>query len=263
MNKRIIIGIFLVLIISIMGCSRKYTQENDFEAQPIDGGRSVKITKYVGDQWEVNIPPKIQGLPVTHIGEEAFASKNLIKITIPNNVTSIGDYAFFDNQLTNITIPNSITNMGIGAFWLNDLTNVTIPRNLQKIENRVFGKNRLISITIPNNIISIGDYAFYDNSLESVIISEGVKLIGEDAFGVNRLTSINIPNSVTFIGGFAFTNNNNLTSITIGSDVTFGITDFGGSPFFNYGFEDIYDNNNKSSGTYKRTGYGSTDWIKQ
>jgi hypothetical protein len=45
----------------------KANPETDFEARPIDGGKGVEITKYVGDKWEVGIPSKIRDLPVTSI----------------------------------------------------------------------------------------------------------------------------------------------------------------------------------------------------
>jgi len=65
----------------------------------------------------VRIPPRIQGLPVTHIGNGAFNNKKLINVTIPNSVTHIGKGAFYYNkQLTSITIGNSVTSIGIEAF---------------------------------------------------------------------------------------------------------------------------------------------------
>jgi hypothetical protein len=45
----------------------------------------------------VNIPPGIDGIPVTAIGDFAFyGCSSLTGITIPNSVTAIGDEAFYD-----------------------------------------------------------------------------------------------------------------------------------------------------------------------
>lgn len=44
---------------------------------------------------EVNIPPFIEGLPVTEISNSAFDNCQIIeKITIPQTITKIGDLAF-------------------------------------------------------------------------------------------------------------------------------------------------------------------------
>jgi hypothetical protein len=136
--------------------------ESDFKAKPIDGGKSVQITDYVGDKWEVGIPSKIQNLPVTHIGEEAFENKKLTKVTIPNSVTTIGKYAFSDNQLTNVTIPNSVTTIADSAFSDNQLTSVTIPNSVTSIGDYAFDNNQLTSITIGANL---NGYAFGNFSI--------------------------------------------------------------------------------------------------
>ena len=88
------------------------------------------ITGYTGGNWEVRIPPRIQGLPVTQIGHSAFRNRNLISVTIPNSVTSIGRGAFSNNQLTSVTIPNSVTTIEFSAFAGNQLTSITIGANV-------------------------------------------------------------------------------------------------------------------------------------
>jgi len=146
MNKKTILGIAviaLMAIVAVTGCNKNGTSagggsravkadpESDFEVKAIDGGAGVEITKYLGDKWEVNIPPKIRDIPVTSIGENAFFRKSLISVTIPNSVTAIDNHAFEDNQLTSVTIPNSVTNIGFGAFAGNQLTSVTIGANVE------------------------------------------------------------------------------------------------------------------------------------
>jgi hypothetical protein len=121
-------------------CAQKADPESDFKVQPIDGGKGVEITAYLGDKWEVVIPTKIRGIPVTHIGEEVFNKKSLIKVTLPNSLTTIGEAAFAENQLTRITIPNRVTTIGDGAFYDNQLTKVTIGANVDFERGlRVFG----------------------------------------------------------------------------------------------------------------------------
>ena len=149
MNKKTILGIAIIAltaIVAIIGCNKngtsagggsravKYNPESDFEVRAVDGGAGVEITKYLGDKWEVNIPPKIRDLPVTSIGREAFSEKSLISVTIPNSVTEIYNQAFLGNQLTSVIIPNSVTFIGSFAFLSNPLTSVTIGANVETVE---------------------------------------------------------------------------------------------------------------------------------
>ncbi|MCL2271678.1 MAG: leucine-rich repeat domain-containing protein [Treponema sp.] len=155
-NKKVILGtilmvIFILMLLPYTGCtgnkkdgsssgkavfSQKADPEDDFTAEPIDGGKGVAITGYVGSKWEINIPSTIRNLPVTHIGSGAF--KNLISVIIPNSVTHIRDKAFAGNQLTSVTIPNSVTHIGDSAFAGNQLTSVTIPNSVIHIERGAF-----------------------------------------------------------------------------------------------------------------------------
>ena len=139
----------------------KEDPESDFEARPIDGGKSVEITNYIGDKWEVGIPSKIQNLPVTSIRSRAFFNKKLIKVSIPNSVTTIGEDAFAFNQLTSITIPASVKSIEIEAFAHNQLTSVTIPASVTSIGVGAFAYNQLTSVIIPNNVIVTHNYEEY------------------------------------------------------------------------------------------------------
>ena len=123
--------IAVLLVMTLIACSGKKNSESDFQVEPLYGGKSVQITKYVGDKWEVNIPSQIRKLPVTHIGRGAFDEKKLTSVTIPNSVTTIERYAFSYNQLTKINIPKSVTYIGDYAFAGNPLINVTIGANVE------------------------------------------------------------------------------------------------------------------------------------
>ena len=167
----------------------------------------------------VKIPPLINGIKVTSIGENAFTSNKLTSIDIPNSVISIGNGAFSNNQLTSIDIPNSITSIDNWAFADNKLTSINIPDSVTSIGENAFTSNKLTSVNIPNSVTSIGDWAFNNNQLTSVDIPNSITSIGKAVFQLNKLTSVNIPNSVTSIGNYAF-NNNQLTSVDIPNNVT-------------------------------------------
>jgi hypothetical protein len=152
----------------------QYAPESDFQVRTIDGGKGVEIIEYIGDKREVNIPPKIQDLPVIRIRGEAFDNKQLTKITIPDSVTEIGHHAFMSNQLTSVTIPNSVTE--IRGFPYNQLTSVTISNRATYIGDRAFAYNQLTSIIIPNSVERIDRGAFKDNPLTSITIGDHVAL---------------------------------------------------------------------------------------
>jgi len=147
-----------------------YDSESDFEVERNESG--IIITKYTGTNAEVHIPPAIQNLLVTSIGEWAFGGCiRLTAVIIPDNVTSIGEYAF-DNctSLTSVNIGNSVTRIGKNAF--RDCAGLT-------------------GIIIPKNVTGIGMGAFYTN-ITSLIISESSTKIGagahRDSAGLTSVT---------------------------------------------------------------------------
>ena len=105
-KEQYIIAVFLLIVTSALVCAQQNDPESNFVAAPMDGGRSVRITSYIGSSWTVRIPSQIQNIPVTHIADRAFNNKNLISITIPNTVIEIGESAFSWNQLTNVRTAN-------------------------------------------------------------------------------------------------------------------------------------------------------------
>jgi len=218
-NKKMVAGIALFAAITVFACTQqKKDDESDFRVAPVNGGKSIKIVRYMGKKQAIRIPARLYKFPVTGIENEAFKDKDLISVTIPNGVTFIGDNAFQNNQLTSITIPNSVTSVGKEAFLKNQLTSVTIGNKVTAIGDAAFGENQLTGITIPNSVISIGDRAFRKNKLTSVTIGKGVTTIGDTAFGENQLTSVTLPVNVTGIGYAPFIENTALTAINVSSE---------------------------------------------
>jgi len=101
----------------------QYDSESDFDVERNESG--ITITKYTGTKMKVHIPPVIQNLPVTDIGDKAFLGcTGLTSVIIPNGVTYIGYIAFRGCvNLTAITIPKSVTYISEDAFA--DCTNLT------------------------------------------------------------------------------------------------------------------------------------------
>jgi hypothetical protein len=247
--------------------------DGDFEVTQNTDGKTLTITKYKGPLKDIIIPGTLYGLPVTVIGESAFAGKGLYTVIIPNSVITIGDRAFDTGYLTNVIIPDSVATIGSEAFSNNKLVSLTLGKKVESIGSSAFSRNQLTSVTIPNSVTSIGrtafagnqltcviipnsvvtivDVAFYGNKLTSITIPNSVTSIGDSAFNDNQLTSVTIPDSVTTIGSWAF-GNNKLTSVTIGANVEVGDNAFGSDN----GLPPYYNNNGKKAGTYTYDGNG-------
>ncbi|MGN1481688.1 leucine-rich repeat protein [Porcipelethomonas sp.] len=135
----------------------------DADEDGIDSDDYVQITDCDKLAAEIEIPEKIDGLPVTAIRYSAFDKcSKLISVIIPDCVTSIGGAAFSGcSSLTSITIPDGISNISLSAFA---------------------NCSSLTSVTIPENVTSIGMYAFSGCSgLSSIIIKNPECIIDEHA----------------------------------------------------------------------------------
>jgi len=104
MKKKI--GIMILFLTGL--CVTVFAQNiTDFEFNP-EGGI---ITGYQGFARDVVIPERIDGIPVTSIGNSVFRDKNLTGVSIPDNVKNIGPNAFTGNKLEKIVIGNEVDMM--------------------------------------------------------------------------------------------------------------------------------------------------------
>jgi hypothetical protein len=118
MNKKlflVFVGIMLIIGLVLAGCE-KANPEKDFRREANDRG-GVTITGYVGQSETVIIPSRMDGKPVSDIGESAFQEcTGLTSVSIPRSVTSIGDLAFVGcSGLTSVTF-GSGSNIASGNF---------------------------------------------------------------------------------------------------------------------------------------------------
>ena len=207
---------------------------NTFYFNPTTG----TITKYIESDTVVVIPSKINGTPVTTIGNAAFRDSSVTSVTIPASVTEIGANAFAGcTNLTSVTYGGDWSNLTIQSgnpavedaakdaaneqlfdfeFILNNTAVVVISYN-----------GTAADVTIPSRykgkpVTMIDHAAFHNNSaVTSVTIPDSVTAIPDDAFGFcSQLTNISIPNSVTFIGFSAFNSCTSLKSITLPSSLS-------------------------------------------
>lgn len=164
----------------------------------------IELVKYIGYFKAVAIPEEIDGLPVTHIGQNCFSLACQVKIT-------------------SVKIPETITTVLSGAFrGCRAIKSLELPSSLLYIGNYAFSfLMGLETLQIPENVIAMGFGAFRNcMNLLSVKIPENTLRIGSDAFyRCKELRTVEISNSVTDIEGWAFRMCDNLESVTIGSNV--------------------------------------------
>lgn len=207
-----------------------------------------KTTVYISgcdpEATKVFIPSKIEGLPVTRIGNSAFMGcESLESVTIPDSVTKIDDYVFqFCPVLTEINIPSSVTVIGDNDFyqsaWLEKKRedkipiiinhnlidwncakgDVTVPVGTTRICGAAFSQcSGVTSVTVQDGVKKIGKFAFSScPSLKSVELPESVDTLSEGVFkNCPALTSIHIPDAVREISHEAFLDCSSLTEITL------------------------------------------------
>ena len=125
---------------------------------------TAEISGYAGREKVLDVPDSLEGIPVTGIGEKAFADCDFLEeVTIPDGVTYIGNEAFIDCEcLTGITLPDSVTSIGDRAFSHCDcLAGIRIPAGVTGIGDETFDCcSSLAGITLPEGLTKIGDNAF-------------------------------------------------------------------------------------------------------
>ena len=132
----------------------------------------------------VNIPSKIENLPVRHIGVYDRMSN---RVGFP--------------KVSSIDIPSSVRTIGRGSFYGNsNLTNVKIARGgLTEILSEAFrGCVALKNIELPGTLKSIGSSAFEScEGLESIVFPESVTDLQGCLSNCTSLTEVALPKSLT------------------------------------------------------------------
>lgn len=168
---------------------------------------TICISRYIGEEENVTIPAKINGLTVTTIGKNAFALTGLGCLNIPASITDIKPNAFKFSGFNKIEVDkNNLNYTSINGVLFskdktvllaypkeNSATSYIIPDGVKIIESTAFmGTSNLNSIVIPNGVTTIKENAFYlCSNLKNVSIPTSVKSIGEYAFDFSACTKEN------------------------------------------------------------------------
>lgn len=156
-----------------------------------------------------------------------FGCRNSV-IPTDGSVTAIGDGAFVGcNGLKSIVIPDSVTSIGARAFKsCTSLASISLPNIVKKIGTEAFFDTAYYnnSANWDNGALYIGNHFIEaDFSIEGrYIVKEGTKTIAGGAFtACIFLSRVILPGSLVSIGDYAFAGLEELTSITIRSQVEY------------------------------------------
>ena len=129
-----------------------------------EDGQSYTVTgRGVCGDADIVIPAEYIGLPVTCIGEDAFANDSTItSVTMPDSVTEIGSWAFGGcERLTSVRLSDNITTLHSRVFYRTAITSIVLPESFKVIDKYAFQScYYLETITIPKTLESIGTEAF-------------------------------------------------------------------------------------------------------
>jgi len=200
-------------------------------------------------------------------GEHAY--KLLTEVTLPNSITTVGQNAFKSNLITKITIGSDVTleknafGHGFEAYYIsNNRFSGTYTRKDIKSSEWTSWKNGF-AYTVQNNSVTIFDYSGSagDIIIPAEINGEAVTTITKRAFFRKGLTGVTIPHGIKEIEVDAF-EGNLITRIVIPPDITLGDDgkreDILG---FNSGFNAAYHKNkNERDHVYTRRSADSSAW---
>ena len=182
---------------------------------------SATVVKYFGLDSELEIPAEFDGVPVTAIGDLAFAAcSSLESVTIPSGVKSIGNDAFYRCALLkSVSIPAGVTFVGEHSFdTCTSLSDISLPGSVTLIGEYAFaGCTSLKWIEVPSAVDLLGKAAFSGcTSLKRITVGSAnktYKAIGGAVYTADGTTlvacpgakkSVTLPDTLTAIGDFAF-----------------------------------------------------------
>ena len=217
MKRLLWTGIMLAMVLFFQTGAVEADQDFGYQANT-DG--TISITRYSGQEGDVEIPSQIGGQRVTVIADEAFMNNGLLEnVTVPDGVVSIGRSAFQGSyNLKSISLPRTLRSIGDSAFRsAGRLESITIPEGITSLPDYVFDRcMKMTEIYLPKTLKSIGNNSLAVTGIVEIILPEGLESIGSHAFyGNAHLKSITLPNRVSSLGDFAFFVCESLTDVVL------------------------------------------------
>ena len=201
----------------------------------------AELSQYEGDDWTVEIPAEVEGVPVTAIGERAFANaRYLDELNLPEGIEDIGASAFMGSGLYSITLPSTLKHVAPAAFFsMGQLAEFKLRSKSEAVSVKdgvlfsADGKTLITypqgkggTYTVPEGTESLGYGSFAESGIQEVELPEGLVSIGNAAFyGCDALSRLELPQSLEQVGALAFgrqyySDGANIETVRLGPNVS-------------------------------------------
>lgn len=168
-----------------------------YELVQLDENRQAYVVTGIGTCTEttIHIPATYNGIPVTMIGEGAFANvKGLKSLVVNSKITSIGKDAFKGAEIDTIYYGSTFSSTTYPLFANANVKTVvfigtSVPAYI------LYNASTVNSIILKDTVTSIGTCAFAGCGVSNIQFSLNLKNIGSEIFaGCLNLVSIEMPN---------------------------------------------------------------------
>ena len=146
-----------------------------------DGTYWCGIKAYLGNDTNITVPDKINGIEVGSINERCFENSNIESVTLPSSVTSIEQQAFYGcNNLKSINLSN-VKFIGTEAFTnCPSLTDNIDLSSVEMISERGLAGTYFKTMNLPK-CTDIRDSAFEDCTMQKIVLNSATNL-GSNVF---------------------------------------------------------------------------------
>lgn len=171
-----------------------------------DGTYWCGIKAYLGNDTNITVPDKINGIEVGSIKEGCFKNSNIESVTLPSSVTAIEQQAFYGcDNLKSINLSN-VKFIGTEAFTnCPSLTDNIDLSSVEMISERGLAGTYFKTMNLPK-CTDIRDSAFEDCTMQKIVLNNA-KNLGSNAFkNCKNLEMIYAPKVKGFDGCSGCTN---------------------------------------------------------
>lgn len=197
-----------------------------------------------GDTFNVVIPKKIDGLPVTFIGDYAFQNSEITSISIPDTVIGIGDYAFSDcPYLKTVYLSKNIESRFSGGYLFYksvaiqkvyapaDMTDPTFIDHFNYhtdtiIEGTISDPMYTLTYQLPVADAKASITAYKSSNLPGICVTIPDTIFGRPVtaidgwvFDASDICEAVLPDTLTSIGSWAFAGCKNLRKLTLSANL--------------------------------------------
>ena len=224
-------------------------------------GGGYSVAAYNGIMPDVEIPKEYNGIPIVHISSFAFSDREIMFVTVSENIREIDSDAFVGSSIQSIILPKSLKRIGRRCFkdcnslftvyyrgdvsdWIN-ISFADEDSNPMFFAESIYLTNsqnkfeEVTEITLPENLTVLNDYALAGfNKVTNINFGNTLEKIGKYAFyNCSSLQTLTLPDSLRIIEDFAFSGCSGITRLELPAQLKL----VGGCAFYNCSnLENIY-----------------------